>query len=170
MTNAINATMRPIADLVPYGKNARTHSDAQIAEIAGSIQAFGFNAPVLINAKGGIIAGHGRVAAARKLGMTEIPCIVLDHLSERDQRAYILADNRIALNAGWDAEMLSLELADLKELDVDLPSLGFDTDEMNAILQSEDIPDFEPASADEQGRLDEKATVCCPECGHVFTP
>ena len=104
----------PIARLIPSARNARTHSDAQIAEISGSIQAFGFSNPILIAADGGIIAGHGRLAAARQLGLAEVPVIVLSGLTDLQRRQLLLADNRIALNAGWDLEMLNLELTDLR--------------------------------------------------------
>src|SRR6185369_5981401 len=99
--------------LIPSARNARTHSAAQVAEIAGSIRAFGFSSPILVGETGDIIAGHGRLAAARKLGLIEAPVVVLRGLTELQRRQLVLADNRIALNAGWDAEMLQLELADL---------------------------------------------------------
>src|SRR5215469_6783426 len=106
--------------LVPWLKNPRTHSDAQVAQIAASIEAFGFNNPILVDTRAGIIAGHGRLLAARKLGLAEVPVIVLDHLTEAQKRAYIIADNQLALNAGWDEETLRLELAALQEEDFDL--------------------------------------------------
>ena len=114
------------ATLIPYARNARTHSEHQVAQIAGSIQEFGFNNPVLIDAKNGIIAGHGRVMAANLLRLETVPCIRLAHLSDAQKRAFILADNRIALNSGWDTEMLANELSDLHADDVDLGLLGFD--------------------------------------------
>ena len=101
--------------LILYARNPRTHSDAQVAQIAGSIRAFGFNNPILVDTKAGIIAGHGRLLGARKLQLKEVPVIVLDHLSETQKRAYIIADNQLALNAGWDDEMLRIELAALQE-------------------------------------------------------
>ena len=125
---------KPIDSLIPYAKNARVHDEAQIAQIAGSIKEFGFNNPVLIDKDNGIIAGHGRVMAARKLGLTEVPTILLDHLNETQRRAYILADNRIAINSTWDNEMLSLELMDIKD-DVSLAMLGFNVDELDALLK-----------------------------------
>jgi ParB-like chromosome segregation protein Spo0J len=97
----------PVERLVPYAKNARTHSDAQVAQIVASIAEFGFNAPCLVDSKAGLIAGHGRLLAARKLGLPEVPVIVLDHLSDTQKRAYILADNKLALNAGWNEELLA---------------------------------------------------------------
>ncbi len=118
----------PTADLIPYARNAKKHDDAQIAKIAGSIREFGFNNPVLVDGKNGIIAGHGRVMAAQKLGLEQVPCIRLDHLSETQKRAYILADNRLAeIGGGWDDEMLKKELEEIsKELNVDL--IGFEID------------------------------------------
>lgn len=123
-----------VSDLVPFAKNSRTHDDAQVAQIAASIREFGFTNPVLIDEVNGIIAGHGRVMAARKLKLTEVPCIRLSHLSESQKRAYVIADNKLALNAGWDNAMLKLELADLKALDFDLDLTGFNTDEIDALL------------------------------------
>jgi ParB-like chromosome segregation protein Spo0J len=125
---------KPIDLLIPYAKNARVHDEAQIAQIAGSIKEFGFNNPILIDKDNGIIAGHGRVMAARKLGLTEVPTILLDHLNETQRKAYILADNRIAINSTWDNEMLSLELMDIKD-DVSLAMLGFSVDELDALLK-----------------------------------
>lgn len=120
--------------LIPYARNSRTHSDAQVAQIAASIKEFGFTNPVLIDAGGGIIAGHGRVLAARKLGLTDVPCIRLDHLTDAQKRAYVIADNRLALNSGWDTEMLKVEFADLQELGFDLELTGFDLDEIKELL------------------------------------
>ena len=117
---------RPVASLIPYARNARTHSEAQVALIAGSIREYGFTNPVLVDGANGIIAGHGRVLAARKLGLASVPVIELAHLSEAQKRAYILADNRLAEQAGWDREMLALEVGDLAELGVDLGALGFE--------------------------------------------
>ena len=124
---------RPLESLVPYARNARTHSEAQVAEIAGSIRAFGFTNPVLIAEDGTLIAGHGRVLAARKLGMETVPAIVLSGLSETQRRAYVIADNRLALNAGWDDELLALEFGDLADLGFDLALTGFGEDEIVAL-------------------------------------
>lgn len=121
-------------DLVPYARNSRTHSEAQVAQIAGSIKEFGFNNPVLIDPDGGIIAGHGRVMAAQKLGLEKVPAVRLDHLTETQRKAYVIADNRLALNAGWDDQMLTLELQELDTENFDLSLLGFETDELNALL------------------------------------
>lgn len=125
---------RVVSDLIPYANNARTHSEAQVVRIAGSIREFGFNNPVLVDGGNGIIAGHGRVLAARQLGLREVPVIELAHLSEAQKRAYVLADNRLAEQAGWDRDLLSLELADLDELGVDLGDLGFEGAELDALL------------------------------------
>jgi len=128
---------RNIGDLIPYARNARSHSDAQVAQIAGSIREFGFTNPVLIDPEGGIIAGHGRVLAARKLDMEQVPCIELAHLSEAQKRAYVIADNKLALNAGWDENLLRLELADLRDMAFDLSLTGFALDEIKAWREPE---------------------------------
>jgi len=120
--------------LIPYAKNSRTHSEAQVAQIAGSIKEFGFNNPVLIDEDNGIIAGHGRVMAAQKLGLQAVPCIRLAHLSDTQRKAYVIADNRLALNAGWDDQMLTVELQELDSESFDLSLLGFEADELNALL------------------------------------
>lgn len=124
----------PLDRLIPFARNARTHSEVQVAEIAGSIRAFGFSNPILVSEEGDVIAGHGRLAAARKLGMAEAPVVVLRGLTEVQRRQLVLADNRIALNAGWDAEMLKLELADLSGLGADLSALGFKAKELSRFL------------------------------------
>ena len=113
--------------LVPYAKNARTHSPEQVAQIAASIVEFGFNAPILVDSNAGIIAGHGRLLAARKLGLDEVPVVVLDHLTETQRRAYIIADNKLALNAGWDEAVLAAELGELERDGLDLTVVGFST-------------------------------------------
>ncbi len=134
--------------LIPYARNSRSHSDAQVAQIAGSIREFGFTNPVLIDADNGIIAGHGRVMAAGKLGMDKVPCIRLAHLTETQKRAYIIADNKLALNAGWDEEMLALELGELADLDFDMGLIGFSEDELAGLLaettEGETDPDEVP--------------------------
>ncbi len=132
--NFYEYAVRDIEQLIPYARNSRTHSDEQVAQIAASIRAFGFTNPVLIDEDGGIIAGHGRVMAARKLAMTEVPVLVLAGLSETQKRAYIIADNKIALNAGWDDGMLQIELEALSDADFDLDILGFSDDELGIFL------------------------------------
>jgi DNA modification methylase len=124
----------PVDKLIPYARNARTHSDEQVAQIAASIAEFGWTNPILAGSDGIIIAGHARLQAARKLGMTEVPVIVLDHLNETQRRALILADNKLALNAGWDEEMLRVELKALDEADFQLDVVGFSDDELQSLL------------------------------------
>jgi DNA modification methylase len=133
MLGATKIEWMSVETLIPYAKNARTHSDEQVAQIAGSIKEFGFNNPVLVDKDNSVIAGHGRLMAARKLGMDKVPVVQLGHMTEAQRKAYVLADNRIALNSGWDTGMLSLELQDLKD-DIDLSLLGFDPDELDALL------------------------------------
>lgn len=116
---------RPISELVPYARNARTHSDTQIAQLRASIREFGFINPVLIDAVGNIIAGHGRVLAAQAEGMTEVPCVLVEHLSDAQRRAYILADNRLAEMSGWDLDMVAIELGDIRDAGLDLAITGF---------------------------------------------
>src|SRR5271165_3292154 len=126
----------PLDRLVPYARNARTHSPEQIAQIAASIVEFGFNAPILVASDAGIVAGHGRLLAARKLGLAECPVVVLDHLSETQRRAYIIADNKLALNAGWDEKMLASELRELATDGTDLALIGFSDEELAALLEA----------------------------------
>ena len=126
----LEVTYRKVADLIPYARNARTHSPEQVARIAGSIKEFGWTAPILVDGDNGIIAGHGRLAAAQKLKMTEVPCIELSGLSDTQRRAYILADNKLALDAGWDEELLKVELDELKVEGVDLDGIGFSDEEL----------------------------------------
>jgi DNA modification methylase len=128
---------RPLGELIPYARNPRTHTDAQVAQIAASIREFGWTNPVLIDGENGIIAGHGRVLAARKLGLERVPVIELSHMSEAQKRAYVLADNQLALNAGWDEALLRLELADLSELGFDLGLIGFGEGELEGLLAGE---------------------------------
>jgi len=125
---------RPVSDLIPFARNSRTHSDAQIAQIAASIREFGWTNPLLIDEGGGIIAGHGRLLAARKLGLVDVPCVILDGLTDAQKRALVIADNKLALNAGWDAELLSSEIAGLGEDGFDLSLLGFNEEELAALL------------------------------------
>jgi ParB-like chromosome segregation protein Spo0J len=156
---------RRVTDLIPYARNARTHSDAQVAQIAASIKEFGFTNPVLTHGDD-ILAGHGRVLAARKLGMDTVPTIDLSHLTKTQARAYILADNQLSLNAGWEAEMLALELAELDADGFDLDLLGFPdvTGLMNPIEQPE-------VSSAKEIDTDGYEMACkCPRCGMEFNP
>lgn len=133
--------------LIPYARNSRTHSDAQIDKIAASIREFGFLNPVIVDGKSGIVAGHGRVLAAKKLGMDELPVIEASHLTDAQRRAYIIADNRLALDAGWDDEMLRLEFTELEGIGFDLSLTGFEGFEINpeeidySILDGESVDD-----------------------------
>ncbi len=126
-----------VSALIPYAKNSRTHDDAQVAQIAASIKEFGWTNPILVDGDKGVIAGHGRLLAARKLGMDKVPTIELKDMTESQKKAYIIADNKLALNAGWDTNFLSLELQELKDQDFDLTLLGFDDKELDALLAPE---------------------------------
>lgn len=141
------------SDLIPYARNSRTHSDAQISKIAASIREFGFLNPVIVDGENGIIAGHGRIMAAQKLGIEEVPTIEATYLSEAQKRAYIIADNRLALDAGWDDEMLRVEFEELKGLDFDLSLTGFELDEITALFPE----------AETVGLTDEDAVPETPE-------
>ncbi|MEF8717524.1 MAG: site-specific DNA-methyltransferase [Candidatus Accumulibacter necessarius] len=145
----------PTAKLLPYARNARTHSDQQVAQIAASIAEFGFTNPILSGSDGVIVAGHGRLAAAHKLGLDVVPVVVLDHLTPTQRRALVIADNRIAENAGWDDAMLRVELADLQSNDFDLALTGFDADELLEILSGEETST--------EGNTDDDAVPDVPE-------
>lgn len=153
--------------LIPYARNSRTHSDEQVAKIAASIKEFGFLNPVIIDGDNGIVAGHGRVMAAQKLGLTELPCIEAGHLTDAQRRAYIIADNRLALDAGWDEEMLRVELDELDELGFDLELTGFSLDEIAGISQiGGEIAPEAPEDFGEVGESELGHT--CPKCGFEF--
>ena len=158
---------KPIKDLIPYINNSRTHSDEQVAQIAASIKEFGWTNPILVDGINGIIAGHGRLAAARKLGMDNVPVIELAHLSENQKKALIIADNKLALNSGWDSNLLSLELQQLDTNGFNLEVLGFNAEELSAFMN--DV-NFDAATEDDQGKLDELEPkwVNCPHCGKEF--
>jgi ParB-like chromosome segregation protein Spo0J len=164
MTN-LKVEQKAVADLLPYISNSRTHSDAQVAQIAASIKEFGWTSPILVNGDNTIIAGHGRLLAARKLGMEEVPAIILDHLTKAQQRALVIADNQLALNAGWDMDMLKAEIQDLKLDDFDISILGFDASALDKMLDDA-IPQEAP---DEFKEVDEEALGhSCPKCGFEF--
>lgn len=129
----------PTTDLLPYAMNSRTHSDEQVAQIAASIKEFGFTNPILIDDSAGIIAGHGRLMAAKRLKLSEVPTITLNGLTEAQKKAYVIADNKLALNAGWDTDALTAELRRLQELDFDLDLIGFDSDELAQLLEPEQV-------------------------------
>lgn len=151
-------------DLIPYARNSRTHSDAQIVKIAASIKEFGFLNPIITDGASGIVAGHGRVLAAQKLGIDKLPCIDAVHLTEAQRKAYIIADNRLALDAGWDNEMLKVEMHDLGNVGFDLTLTGFSIEEIDGLFFE---PDFAPGTENDQGKLDQLAPkmVTCPHCG-----
>lgn len=129
----------PVEGLIPYARNSRTHSEEQVAQIAASIKEFGFLNPIIVDGSNGIVAGHGRVLAARKLGMTELPCVEASHLTDTQRRAYVIADNKLALNAGWDDEALRVEFAQLSDDGFDLEITGFSLDEIGALQFGEAV-------------------------------
>lgn len=143
----LKITYKPTADLIPYARNSRTHSEAQVNQIASSIREFGFRSAILVDGDNGIIAGHGRVLAALKLGMDEVPTIDGSDMTEVQRRMYVIADNKIALNAGWDEELLMLEIDDLRNMGADIELLAFDPSEIKktdldySILDDEDMDD-----------------------------
>lgn len=140
---------RKVVDLVPYARNARTHSPDQVDQIAASIREWGWTTPVLIDEAGGIIAGHGRILAAHKLGIPDVPAMTAIGWTEAQKKAYILADNKLALNAGWDTELLRVELQELSELDFDMPLIGFDADELAALMAELTVGLTDPDEAPE---------------------
>lgn len=146
---ADNVYRRLVSSLVPYARNARTHSPEQVAQIAASIREWGWTTPVLIDEDGGIIAGHGRVLAAQKLGIKEIPTMTAVGWTDAQKKAYILADNKLALNAGWDTELLKIELGELADLDFDMPLIGFNDDELAALLADKTAGLTDPDEAPE---------------------
>lgn len=146
--NKLQIVYKNVDDLIPYARNAKIHDENNINLIAGSIKSFGFNNPVLLDGENGIIAGHGRVLASKKLGIKQIPTIELQGLSDAEKRAYIIADNRLTEKSEWDKDMLGLELADLKALNIDLDSIGFNENEVNELLGVEgELPEIEDRDA-----------------------
>ena len=148
MKKKLTINYRSTSELIPYARNSRTHSEAQVGQIAASIREFGFTNPVLLDENSGIIAGHGRIMGAQKLGLEEVPTITLHGLTESQRKAYIIADNKLALNAGWDDEMLRLEIGDLTEDGFDLSLLGFDESELGVF----DIEEAEMPSLKDGGK------------------
>lgn len=151
---------RSVAELVPYARNARTHSPEQVDQIAASIREWGWTTPVLVDEEGGLIAGHGRVMAAKKLGIGEIPVMVASGWSDAQKKAYVLADNKLALNAGWDIDLVQQEVMSLNLSNFDLDLLGWDGDEVAQLLDPEGIdkPSTNPPSS-------KKTKTKCPQCG-----
>lgn len=160
---------RGTADLIPYVNNSRTHSEQQVQQVASSIKEFGFTNPILIDESDGIIAGHGRLLAAQKLKLDEVPTITLEGLTEAQRKAYVIADNQLALNADWDIDALKVEVSRLTELDFNLDFLGFDDDMLKNLTDTFE-PNFDPATEEEQGQLDEldPKWIDCPHCGKEF--
>jgi hypothetical protein len=144
----LKITYKKTTELIPYAKNARTHSEAQIGQIAASIKEFGFTQPVLLDGQNGIIAGHGRVLAALKLDLDQVPTIELQHLSATQKQAYIIADNKLALNSSWDDQLLALEVEELKAVDFDLSLIGFHSFELPEL--EGDKPETEDAPEDDE--------------------
>lgn len=157
-----------VETLIPYVRNSRTHSDEQIAQIAGSIKEFGFTNPLLIDSEKMVIAGHGRLLAARKLGLDTVPCIRLEHLSKTQIRALVIADNKIALNSGWDDDLLKIELLDLNDDGYKMEVLGFDLAELERAMGL--VTDVkEPESPDDFKDIDEQDLEHkCPRCGFEY--
>jgi ParB-like chromosome segregation protein Spo0J len=159
MSQEIQVELVEVESLIPYARNARTHSDAQVAQLAASIKEFGWTNPILIDGDKGIIAGHGRLMAARKLGYEKVPVIELKGMSDAQKRAYILADNKLALNAGWDDDLLNIEIQELKELDYDLDLTGFTDAELDELASDpwasdiESINKIEEKDSTAKGRL-----------------
>ena len=149
-------------NLIPYANNSRTHSDDQINQVASSIKEFGFTNPVLIDEQGGIIAGHGRVMAAKKLGLSEVPTITLEGLTKAQVKAYVIADNQLALNSGWDMNALKLEVETLSEMDFDIDLLGFD----DSFLDNQQIAKESPEEFKDIGEFELEHT--CPKCGFEY--
>jgi ParB-like chromosome segregation protein Spo0J len=174
---------RKTADLIPYVNNARTHSEQQVLQIAASIKEFGFTNPVLVDGENGIIAGHGRVLAAKKLGLDKVPTIELKHLTKTQKKAYILADNRLALNSGWNNDLLALELGELKLEGFNLELIGF---EVSTITENNFNPNINPTYTEKEidskdfdranSNIEKTITgterkfigVICPNCGEEF--
>jgi len=156
-TTATPVIQEPVS--IPYARNARTHSEEQVAQVAASIVEFGWTNPILVGADGVIIAGHARLAAARKLKLAEVPVIVLDHLTPPQRRALVLADNRLALNAGWDEEMLRVELESLEEEGFDLDLVGFTDEEVEELLRDPEESNFGLTDDDEIPEEEEHAVT-----------
>jgi ParB-like chromosome segregation protein Spo0J len=163
----LNVKYRKVEDLIPYVNNSRKHSDEQVAQISASIKEFGWTNPILIDGTNSIIAGHGRLMAARKLKMDEVPTIELDHLTDTQRKALVIADNKLALNADWDTTLLTIELDDLLKDGFALDILGFNEQEIKTIMQE---VNFDAGSEEDQCKLDQldPKWICCPNCGKEF--
>jgi len=160
----------PVESLIPYARNAKKHSDEQVAQIAGSIREFGFNNPVLIDKDNGIIAGHGRVLAARKLNLQEVPCIRLDHLTDTQRKAYIVADNRLGeIGGGWEWELLKIETDEIVQAGIGLDLMGFTDADISRMLVSG--RDSEKEAPEDFPEADENIDTQhqCPKCGYAWS-
>lgn len=160
----------PVEALLLYARNARTHSKEQVQQIVASIKEFGWTNPVLIDPNGGVIAGHGRIMAAKELGMVEVPCIVIHGLTPEKKRALILADNKIALNAGWDESLLGIELQALVDAGYKAAITGFSDEEIDELIEAATGGDMAGGDDEPEGAGKEPGEiVCCPNCGHKFS-
>lgn len=170
---------KKVSDLIPYVNNARTHNEENVIKLASSIKEFGFMAPIIISEDGGVIAGHGRLMAAKKLGLEKVPCVVESHLSEMQRKGYILADNRLALDSGRDDELLKLEMQTLNDNGFDMKMTGFNEDEVMNMLKVQEHSvfdtalteaDFSSISSDDGSNSKKEKLVVhkCPKCGHLF--
>jgi ParB-like chromosome segregation protein Spo0J len=169
---ADQVVLRPVAELIPYARNARTHSDAQIGQIAASIHEWGWTMPILVDEAGMIIAGHGRMLAAERLGIDRVPVIVARGWSDAQKRAYTIADNKLSLNAGWNEELLRIEVADLESMGFALPLMGFSATELAALsgkqglTDPDEVPEPPPVPVSVPGDVWLLgAVVKCPKCG-----
>jgi len=163
----LNVKYRKVEDLIPYVNNSRKHSDEQVAQISASIKEFGWTNPILIDGTNSIIAGHGRLMAARKLKMDEVPTIEISHLTDTQRKALVIADNKLALNADWDNTLLTIELDELLKDGFAIDILGFNEQEIKTIMQE---VNFDAGSEEDQGKLDQldPKWICCPNCGKEF--
>jgi ParB-like chromosome segregation protein Spo0J len=166
MNPADKIERRSIEKLIPYARNSRTHSDAQVAQIAASIKEWGWTMPILVDEAGGIIAGHGRVLAARSLGHEDVPVVVAKGWSESKKRAYVIADNKLALNAGWDFEMLASEIEELNSDGYELDLIGFNAEEMDKVINP--VVDTPPEDFNEYGD-DIETEYKCPKCSYEWS-
>jgi len=157
--------MREVAELLPYARNSRTHSPEQVAKLAASIKEFGWTVPILVDSDGTIVAGHGRILAARKLKLPRVPTIDVSYLSDAQRRAYVIADNRLALDAGWDEEMLRIEMGELTGAGFDLRLTGFSEEDLARLFDKASFPE---AKEDDMSNLGDVGKHTCPECGHEW--
>ena len=158
---------RKVSSIIPYARNSRTHSDEQVSQIAASIKEWGFTNPILVDIDGEIIAGHGRLLAAQQLKLDEVPCITAVGWSDAQKKAYVIADNKLALNAGWDNEMLAIELINLEQEKFNIDLIGFDVDELSKIFETDNSLDA-PSEFDEYDDNIETDNQC-PKCGYTWS-